>query len=420
MEGQFTSHIDGRPEDGPEDFGELGVLARKAAGLGVRGLAEDDLLSMVEQVETAHRALDAAMAHALGELEARGTTDRRFGHHTKGWLGTTHGLHRTECARRMRVASVLRSLPAVDAALSDGRITTDHARVIADAMNPRVVDLVIEIAELLVDMAQGVRFETWAAEVRDLLRAADPDGGHDPSPSDNRLTMDIGMDASLHLEGTLVGDWATTFRHAVEARADQLFERYTRDRERAPGDLPIPTRSALRAMALAELCREGLAAGATGSAPAVDVTLVIPGERPDDVRTADGHHLHRHTADTLCCDPKIRALVIDSLGVPLDLGREIRLANRDQRRAVHRRDGGCVFPGCDAPAGWTDVHHVIHFEHDGPTDIANLACLCRHHHGVVHRRGWSMRTTEGQWFEIRTPSGGVLQSQRHGRQRQPG
>ena len=277
----------------------------------------------------------------------------------------------------------------------------------------------MRIADLLVDMAEGVRFETWAAQVRDLLRAADDDGGHDPSPTDNRLTLDDGIDASVHLDGDLVGDWATTVRHAIEFTADRLFERYVRDRDQAPGDLEIPSRSSLRAMALVELCRQGIAAGTAGPAPAADVTLIIPSNDPRDVRTVDGHRLPGHSADILCCDPTVRALVIDSLGVPLDLGREIRLANRDQRRAVHRRDGGCVFPGCDAPVTWTDVHHVIHFAHDGPTDIHNLACLCRHHHGVVHRRGWGMRTVHGQWFEITTPGGAVLQSQRAGRQRPP-
>lgn len=109
--------------------------------------------------------------------------------------------------------------------------------------------------------------------------------------------------------------------------------------------------------------------------------------------------------------------MLDSLGVPLDLGREARSANRDQRRATHRRDGGCVFPGCGSPVGWTDIHHVIHWDHGGRTDLPDLACLCRHHHGVVHRRGWAMCTVQDQWFEFTTPSGRVLQSQCHGRPR---
>src|SRR6185312_7525665 len=105
------------------------------------------------------------------------------------------------------------------------------------------------------------------------------------------------------------------------------------------------------------------------------------------------------------CDPTLRLLHIEGNGVRLDLGREERFANRDQRRAAHRRDGGCVFPGCDAPVRWCDLHHVIWWEHGGLTDIANLPCLCRYHHGVTHRAGWHMGANGDGTYYWRTPSG---------------
>ena len=83
------------------------------------------------------------------------------------------------------------------------------------------------------------------------------------------------------------------------------------------------------------------------------------------------------------------------------------------------RDGGCVFPGCDAPPSWVDLHHVIHWGDDGLTVLENLASLCRHHHGVTHRKGWSMTATADEWFIWTTPGGRTLHSQRHGRQRAP-
>jgi HNH endonuclease len=91
--------------------------------------------------------------------------------------------------------------------------------------------------------------------------------------------------------------------------------------------------------------------------------------------------------------------------------------NRAQRRALAHPDGGCVFPGCDRPASWTDAHHVEHWQHGGPTDLANLASLCRYHHGVVHRHGWTMHVTDDQWFWWTTPTGDTFWSQRQGRQR---
>ena len=84
--------------------------------------------------------------------------------------------------------------------------------------------------------------------------------------------------------------------------------------------------------------------------------------------------------------------------------------DRQQRRALARRDGGCVFPGCACPASWCDAHHVIAWDHDGDT---NLALLCRHHHGVTHRHGWTMTTKPNGTFTWKTPSGDTLHSQRN-------
>ncbi|MBK6312672.1 MAG: HNH endonuclease [Candidatus Microthrix sp.] len=75
------------------------------------------------------------------------------------------------------------------------------------------------------------------------------------------------------------------------------------------------------------------------------------------------------------------------------MGRTLRYANRHQRRALLARDGGCIFPGCDRPASWCDAHHVDEWDNNGPTDINNLGLLCRHHHRVTHRPGWTMTRT---------------------------
>ena len=100
------------------------------------------------------------------------------------------------------------------------------------------------------------------------------------------------------------------------------------------------------------------------------------------------------------------------------MGRHLRHATRAQRRALARRDGGCVFPGCDDPVSWCDAHHVTPWEQNGRTDITNLALLCRHHHGVTHRTGWTMTARPGQTFTWHTPYSQTLHSQ-HRRDRQP-
>ncbi|WJZ01544.1 HNH endonuclease signature motif containing protein [Corynebacterium freiburgense] len=49
---------------------------------------------------------------------------------------------------------------------------------------------------------------------------------------------------------------------------------------------------------------------------------------------------------------------------------------------VRFRDGHCRYPGCMIPAERCDIDHVINFEAGGWTCLANLQCLCRHHHNM--------------------------------------
>jgi HNH endonuclease len=75
---------------------------------------------------------------------------------------------------------------------------------------------------------------------------------------------------------------------------------------------------------------------------------------------------------------------------PLDVGRASRVIQPAQRSALAVRDGGCIFPGCDRPLAWCDAHHLVHWLDGGPTDLANLALLCRAHHRAVHEGGWRL------------------------------
>jgi hypothetical protein len=61
-----------------------------------------------------------------------------------------------------------------------------------------------------------------------------------------------------------------------------------------------------------------------------------------------------------------------------------------QRSALTVRDRGCVFPDCARPLSWCDAHHLCHWLDGGPTDLSNLALVCRAHHRAVHEGGWQL------------------------------
>jgi HNH endonuclease len=75
---------------------------------------------------------------------------------------------------------------------------------------------------------------------------------------------------------------------------------------------------------------------------------------------------------------------------PLDVGRASRVVQPAQPSALAIRDGGCGFPGCARPLAWCEAHHLLHWLDGGPTDLANLALVCRAHHRAVHEGGWRL------------------------------
>ncbi len=400
----------------------LTAAARESAAEDVRALSDDELLERIARIESARRSLEAASAHVVAELDARSVTDRRYGARTREYLAAQFRLDPRAAGRLLRVGRELRRLPLVDAALRDGRVTLDHVVVLSRLANSRVAHVVQGAQAELLDLADVLGFDPWSRQCRSLVDLADADGGHRPSRDDRRLTWGWGLDGVLHLVGSLVGAEAAAFEHLLDAHADRLAQRAGKDQQ-VSAEATAPTRAQLRADALVDLLR--VAVPATGAAnPALEATVVIPVDHPALTGGSSGSSLQVGSgvidsgeAALLLCDPVVRALVVDSLGNPLDLGRAVRFVTPDQRRALTARDGGCVFPGCGAPASWTDAHHVVRAVDGGGSDMENLALLCRHHHGVVHRDGWRMVHTGAQRFSFTTPRGAVLDSQRHGRLR---
>jgi hypothetical protein len=123
------------------------------------------------------------------------------------------------------------------------------------------------------------------------------------------------------------------------------------------------------------------------------------------------HHglIDVETVQRIACDATVVVAVDDKLGHTMYEGRARRFPSGAQRREVIRRDRHCRFPGC-ANATFAAVHHIKPWGSGGRTDLENLVLLCKHHHGVVHRNGWSMTGNPNEELRIENPSGRVLVS----------
>ncbi|MDJ0395657.1 DUF222 domain-containing protein [Rhodococcus sp. G-MC3] len=93
-------------------------------------------------------------------------------------------------------------------------------------------------------------------------------------------------------------------------------------------------------------------------------------------------------AQLLSCDAHLTPIIVDDAGVPLAMGRTVRLATPEQRNAVIVRDRCCVM--CGRPARWCQVHHLTYWQNGGATDLTNLALVCGDCHRRVHQEGWAL------------------------------
>jgi hypothetical protein len=112
-------------------------------------------------------------------------------------------------------------------------------------------------------------------------------------------------------------------------------------------------------------------------------------------------------AQRLACDGVIWRLVLDArTGLPLNVGRRLRIVPWWMRKAVRARDRTCRWPGCDMPSEWTDAHHLTPWWRGGITAIEQILSLCRYHHSLVHEGDWTLRLdhTTGE-VHARRPDG---------------
>jgi hypothetical protein len=92
----------------------------------------------------------------------------------------------------------------------------------------------------------------------------------------------------------------------------------------------------------------------------------------------------------------------------LELGRETRLANRAQRRALRGLHATCVVPGCSVPFQRCEIHHIVWWRNGGATDLGNLAPVCPHHHHRIREGGWVLSIDAQRVVRVERPDGRIM------------
>ncbi|GAA5114954.1 HNH endonuclease signature motif containing protein [Haloechinothrix salitolerans] len=99
-----------------------------------------------------------------------------------------------------------------------------------------------------------------------------------------------------------------------------------------------------------------------------------------------------------------RLLTDPATGQLLEMGRHRYRPPAQLGDYVRARDQRCLVPGCNRPSRRCDTDHSIEWQHLGTTDAKLLVCLCRRHHRLKGRPGWSFEFS-GDTLTITTPTG---------------
>ena len=325
----------------------------------------------------------------------------------------------------MQVARALRSMPVVEAAFRSGRLGRAKVDLLVETRTPEVASvfgeqeawLVSEIADLRVTDAN--RFlRAWQQAARLFVGSVDPDEPVVESAPRVAVSLAQTFEGRFVLDGEMDAEHGAIVRGAIDAEVDEMY----RVGVFGPDDGLSPAER--RGQALVQIVTRQARAGMKHGRPRPSVEVIcdektlqgLPITDTDDLKAricehADGTPLPPASLARLLCGADLHRLVISAAGEVLDAGKDIRLANRAQRRALRFRHARhCAFPGCAAPNDWCEAHHIDEWDPDpsnehGRTDMANLVPLCRYHHHAVHEGGYTLTLEPDGHVLVTRPDG---------------
>ena len=130
----------------------------------------------------------------------------------------------------------------------------------------------------------------------------------------------------------------------------------------------------------------------TGSKPSVRTQVIITLNELDQIINGDGDEIElnltnggRMTGAEFLTHKFAEigyATIVHPIEGPIDSFRLSRGANFKQRLTLHAEFHTCSRPGCNKPADYCQVHHLIPWQAGGYTNIKNLTFLCAYHNGI--------------------------------------
>ena len=190
----------------------------------------------VEQVLASLGGLDEEIV-ALAELRDRAQTAlvRRFGIFDTSeqwkndgassapcWLLARADVTRAEALRMARHARILRTMPATENALGDGRLSMAKAQLLIEVINDRTRHRFDEHETLLIDKIGHLDLDQAKLVLAHWKRMADTDGPDPSDPDRNRASLTTGWEGRWHLEADLDPVSGATVKAAIDAITERM------------------------------------------------------------------------------------------------------------------------------------------------------------------------------------------------------
>ena len=366
-----------------------------------------ELAGATQDVRAWLAAVDVAITRRTNELHRAGQAGS-----AEGLLAGSGGQSARDAKAAKDRADVADAMPLFDTALQNGHVDAGHLDAIARAQRGLSDAAKAELAkeqERLLTAASGSSVDAFGRTVADVARAitAELDAQAEADRlkrlrNNSRIKRWIDADG---MHNTLI-----SLDPIRDAQLDAALQAQLASLRQRDGSADMG-REQLKVDAFMELVTT---AGTFKDGHAADVTVIIDWKTLNTgihdltvCETSSGVPLPVATIQQLCCDATIHLVTVDEGRVPLNVGTSERTATKAQRRALMAIHTTCAHPDCHVSVNHCQFHHIIPWEHGGPTDLDNLIPLCSRHHHLVHDGMWSIHLKPDRSIVWTQPNGEI-------------
>jgi Domain of unknown function (DUF222) len=335
-------------------------------------LSPADALRAVEELGAIRRVVDGMLARAAQRVEETHPPTSRGDRSAAESVARRLGVPTHEVRAAIESSSRLDRLPAVDAAVREGRLSTRQVEMITAAatVNP-------EAAQELLDASEHGLVALKDACIMARARVEDPDSRARRLHSQRRLRIWTDADGMVAGQFRLTPEVGGPVKAAIDAQVQRTFRARRAGQPREPEEAYAA--DALAAFVLDERAPVGRDVNATvhvvidhgalmrGGAVG-DEVCEIPGVGPVDVRWARDLLGSAFLTAVVKRGKDILAVAHIGRHIPAELRTALVVSGRE-----------CEVDGCHV-RGYLERDHTFEYGKGGATSFSNLGWLCYTHH----------------------------------------